>query len=101
MRATPLSLTATGTFSQLIPSGILRPGKKAAIGAGTVVDPAALVVELENLKKSGIEVRGRLFLSNRAHLIFPYHREMDKAAEIGAWRGEENRNYFARHRSGI
>ncbi len=66
---------------QLIPSGILRPGKKAVIGAGTVVDPAALVAELENLKKSGIEARGRLFLSNRAHLIFPYHREMDKAAE--------------------
>jgi adenylosuccinate synthase len=39
------------------------------------------VSELENLKKSGVEVRGRLFLSNRAHLIFPYHREMDKAAE--------------------
>src|ERR1700746_2178695 len=66
---------------QLIPSGILRPDKKAVIGPGTVVDPAALVAELENLKKSGIEVRGRLFLSNRAHLIFPYHREMDKAAE--------------------
>jgi adenylosuccinate synthase len=66
---------------QLIPSGILRPDKKAVIGAGTVVDPAALVAELENLKKSGIEVRGRLFLSDRAHVIFPYHREMDKAAE--------------------
>ena len=66
---------------QLVPSGILRPEKKAVIGAGTVVDPVALVGELENLKKSGIEVRGRLFLSNRAHLIFPYHREMDKAAE--------------------
>ena len=66
---------------QLIPSGILRPEKKAVIGPGTVVDPIALVNELENLKKSGVEVRGRLFLSNRAHLIFPYHREMDKAAE--------------------
>src|ERR1700688_4862457 len=66
---------------QLIPSGILRDGKKAVIGPGTVVDPVALVGELENLKKSGIDVRGRLFLSNRAHLIFPYHREMDKAAE--------------------
>ena len=66
---------------QLIPSGILRPEKKAVIGAGTVVDPAALVNEVENLKKSGIDVRGRLFLSNRAHLIFPYHREMDKASE--------------------
>ena len=66
---------------KLIPSGILRPGKKAVIGAGTVVDPAALLVEVENLRKSGIETRGLLFLSDRAHLIFPYHREMDKAAE--------------------
>jgi adenylosuccinate synthase len=66
---------------QLVPSGILRAGKKAVIGNGAVVDPAALVTELENLTKSGIEVRGRLFLSNRAHLIFPFHREMDQAAE--------------------
>ena len=66
---------------QLIPSGILRAGKKAVIGPGTVVDPVALVSELDNLKKSGVDVRGRLFLSNRAHLIFPYHMDMDKAAE--------------------
>ncbi|HXW63263.1 MAG TPA: adenylosuccinate synthase [Candidatus Acidoferrales bacterium] len=71
---------------QLVPSGILRPGKKAVIGPGTVVDPAAFVSELENLKRSGVEVRSRLFLSNRAHVIFPYHREVDKAAE--AARGE-------------
>ncbi len=71
---------------QLVPSGILRPEKKAVIGPGAVVDPAALVAEIENLTKSGVEVRGRLFLSNRAHLIFPYHREMDKAAESA--RGE-------------
>src|SRR6202167_4962647 len=63
---------------QLIPSGILRPDKKAVIGAGTVVDPAALVVELENLKKSGSAVRGRRFLGHRARALFPYHREMDK-----------------------
>jgi len=66
---------------QLIPSGILRAGKKAVIGPGAVVDPVALFAELENLKKSGIDVSDRLFLSNRAHLIFPYHREMDRAAE--------------------
>ena len=66
---------------QLIPSGILRPEKKAVIGPGAVVDPAALVAEIENIARSGVEVRGRLFLSDRAHLIFPYHREMDNAAE--------------------
>jgi len=71
---------------QLVPSGILRADRKAVIGPGTVVDPAALVSELANLKGSGVDVRGRLFLSNRAHVIFPYHREVDKAAE--AARGE-------------
>ena len=66
---------------QLVPSGILRPGKKAVIGSGTVVDPVALLGELDNLKKSGVDVNGRLFISNRAHLIFPYHRALDQAAE--------------------
>ena len=66
---------------QLIPCGILRPKQHAVIGAGVVVDPAALVGEIETLSKSGIDVKGRLHVSNRAHLIFPYHRELDKAAE--------------------
>src|SRR5208337_4437570 len=66
---------------QLIPCGILRPGKRAVIGSGVVVDPAALVAEMDSLAKAGIDATGRLFLSNRAHLIFPYHRQMEKAAE--------------------
>ena len=66
---------------QLIPCGILRPGRHAVIGAGVVIDPAALVAEIETLAGVGIEVQGRLHISNRAHLIFPYHRELDKAAE--------------------
>ncbi|MCI0622219.1 MAG: adenylosuccinate synthase [Acidobacteria bacterium] len=66
---------------QLIPCGILRPGKNAVIGPGCVVDPAALVAEIDSLGKAGIQVEGRLYLSNRAHLIFPYHRQMDQAAE--------------------
>jgi adenylosuccinate synthase len=66
---------------QLIPCGILRPGKHAVIGAGVVVDPAALVAELDNLSRAGIDVSGRLHLATRAHLIFPYHRQMEKAAE--------------------
>jgi adenylosuccinate synthase len=71
---------------QLIPCGILRPGQHTVIGTGVVIDPAALVAEIEMLKKVGIEVKGRLHVSNRAHLIFPYHRELDKAAETA--RGE-------------
>src|SRR5579872_5421867 len=66
---------------QLIPCGILRPKQQAVIGTGVVVDPAALVAEIETLANAGIDVKGRLHVSNRAHLIFPYHRELDKAAE--------------------
>src|ERR1700691_6040866 len=73
---------------QLIPCGILRPGKHAVIGSGVVVDPAALVIELDTLAKAGIDVTGRLHLSNRAHLIFPYHRQMEKAAEAARGAGK-------------
>lgn len=66
---------------QLIPCGILRPKQHAVIGTGVVVDPAALVAEIEMLAKAGVDVKGRLHVSNRAHLIFPYHRELDMAAE--------------------
>ena len=66
---------------QLIPCGILRPGKHAIIGSGVVVDPQALVEELDTLGKAGIDVNARLHISKRAHLIFPYHRQMEKAAE--------------------
>lgn len=67
---------------QLIPCGILRPKRHVVIGTGVVVDPAALVAEMETLSSAGVDVNGRLHVSNRAHLIFPYHRELDKAAEI-------------------
>src|SRR3981081_2886886 len=66
---------------QLIPCGILRPQQHAVIGAGVVVDPAALVAEIETLAKAGVDVKGRLPISSDAHLIFPYHRELDRAAE--------------------
>ncbi len=71
---------------QLIPCGILRPQQHVIIGPGVVVDPSALVNEIEMLEKAHLSVAGRLHVSNRAHLIFPYHRELDKAAESA--RGE-------------
>ncbi|MDF1816487.1 MAG: adenylosuccinate synthetase, partial [Verrucomicrobiales bacterium] len=62
----------------LIPSGILWPGKLCIIGNGVVMDPVALLVELDGLKDKGIEVLPEaLKISNRAHLVMPYHREMD------------------------
>jgi adenylosuccinate synthase len=66
---------------KLIPSGILRPGKKAVIGNGLVIDPAALLAEIETLESAGVEVRGNLFISNRAHVLFPAHRMMEKMSE--------------------
>jgi len=66
----------------LVPSGILRPGKKCVIGNGVVVDPVHLVAEIQNLRKLGVKVDGNLFISDQAHLVFPYHRELDEQREI-------------------
>src|SRR5204863_4386837 len=66
----------------LIPSGILRKTKKCVIGNGVVVDPVNLVQEIEGLRKLNIKVNGNLFLSETAHLVFPYHRELDAQREI-------------------
>ncbi len=66
---------------KLIPSGILRPGVKAVIGNGVVIDPGALLEEIKTLESAGIDVRERLAISNRAHVIFPFHRAVEKAAE--------------------
>src|ERR1051326_3751853 len=73
---------------KLIPSGILRPGKKAVIGNGLVIDPAALLQEVATLEQKGVSIDGRLFLSNRAHLIFPYHRMVEKESENSPWRAK-------------
>lgn len=67
----------------LIPSGILHRGKKCVIGNGVVIDPEALFNEIDKLKKSGIEVNGRLFISEQAHLIMPYHKLIDRLQEEG------------------
>ncbi len=70
----------------LIPSGILHPGVSCIIGNGVVVDPQALFAEIEELAKLGIDVGDRLLISDKAHLILPYHRELDVLSE--ARRGE-------------
>jgi len=61
----------------LIPSGILEPGKKCLIGNGVVVDPEALREEIQFLEKKKVRVKGRLFISDSAHVILPYHRHLD------------------------
>lgn len=65
----------------LIPSGILHKGKICVIGNGVVLDPEAFFEEVEMLESRGIKVKGRLFVSEQAHLILPYHRLMDKLRE--------------------
>ncbi|MGE0131647.1 MAG: adenylosuccinate synthase [Blastocatellales bacterium] len=68
----------------LIPSGITHPGKTCVIGNGVVVDPQALLNEVDGLRGQGIEVNDRnLLISNRAHLILPYHVALDRAIEAG------------------
>ena len=73
--------TERGTFKMhLVPSGILYPDVDCIIGAGVVIDPAALVRELETLQGQGIDT-SRLRISARAHVVLPYHAELDRAQE--------------------
>ena len=65
----------------LVPSGILRKGKLCVIGNGVVVDPVSLVQEVKGLRKLGIKVEGNLAVSETAHVVFPYHRELDAKRE--------------------
>src|ERR1700743_2814844 len=66
----------------LIPSGILRKGKTCVIGNGVVIDPVSLVGEIDGLLKLKVHVDGNLFISETAHLVFPYHRELDEQREL-------------------
>ena len=73
---------ACGEFVlHLIPSGIFHPKVRCVIGNGVVVDPQALIEEVQGLEKKGFSVRGRLFVSDRAHLILPYHKVYDRLRE--------------------
>jgi adenylosuccinate synthase len=71
---------------RLLPSGILHPGVTCVIGNGVVIDPQALFAEIDELEGAGIAVGDRLVISDKAHLILPYHRELDLLSE--ARRGE-------------
>ncbi|HXP35688.1 MAG TPA: adenylosuccinate synthase [Chthoniobacterales bacterium] len=66
----------------LIPSGILRRGKVCVIGNGVVVDPIALVAEIEHLRGLGVKIGKNLLVSNCAHLVLPYHRLLDEQREL-------------------
>jgi len=71
---------------RLLPSGILHDGITCVIGNGVVIDPQALFAEIDELAAAGIDIGNRLIVSDKAHLILPYHRELDLLSE--ARRGE-------------
>jgi adenylosuccinate synthase len=64
-----------------IPSGILHPRVTCVIGNGVVLEPENLFVELDQLRDRGIDTTGRIFVSDRAHLVMPYHKLLDAASE--------------------
>lgn len=72
----------------LLPSGVLHPEKHSVIGPGVVVDPTALLEEIDGLAARGISVGGNLLVSDRAHVVMPYHKLEDRLAESAA---EEDR----------
>ena len=71
---------------RLLPSGILHDGITCVIGNGVVVDPQALFGEIAEVEAAGVRIGSRLIISDKAHLILPYHRELDLLSE--ARRGE-------------
>jgi adenylosuccinate synthase len=79
-------VNGTKFILRLIPSGILHPGVTCVIGNGVVIDPAALFAEVDELTRNGIDVGNRILISDKAHLILPYHRDLDLLSE--ARRGE-------------
>ncbi|SLM46572.1 adenylosuccinate synthetase [Nitrospira japonica] len=75
-------INQNGTFIfHLIPSGILYRGTLCVIGNGVVVDPAALIEEMDHLGGQGVHIGKNFIISQRAHLILPYHKAIDKASE--------------------
>jgi len=65
----------------LVPSGILYPDKTVVLGSGMVIDPEALFAELAGLEDRGVDWAGRVFISDRAHLVLPRYRRIDKEME--------------------
>lgn len=80
------TVVAGGTTYKLslVPTGILRPGIDCVIGNGVVIHPPALLREIETLRKQGVDFGGRLHVSDRAHVILPYHLAEERLTEESA-----------------
>lgn len=75
-------VTDRGTYVfHLLPSGVLYRGKQCMIGNGVVIDPGALLDEMEGLQGKGVKIGKNLIISDRAHVIMPYHKVVEKASE--------------------
>ena len=74
---------------RLIPSGILHEGKTCIIGNGVVMNPLDLIEEIEAMRASGVEPKGRLFISTRTQMVMLYHRALDKAEEAARAPGKK------------
>ena len=72
----------------LIPSGILHPKKLCIIGNGVVIDPEAMIAEMEELTKAGVKIGNNLKISKNAHLIMPYHKVLDRERETLLGKGK-------------
>jgi len=80
---TPNGITSKEYVLHLIPSGIFHKHVICVIGNGVVLDPVALMTEIDQLHELGIDVKGRLLISHNAHLIMPYHKLLDSIREQG------------------
>ena len=74
----------------LIPSGIFHEGTTCVIGNGVVIDPVAVMEEIEKVEALGYDVEGRLKISHNAHLIMPYHKQVEAAQEAARSEGSED-----------
>lgn len=71
-----------------VPSGILREGKVCVVGNGVVFDPEEFLAEIDALSARGVDARGRLFVSRKAHVVMPYHKAIERAEEQGRGSGK-------------
>ncbi|MBU1000027.1 adenylosuccinate synthase [Patescibacteria group bacterium] len=80
----------------LIPSGVLHPKTNCVIANGVVIDLEVLATEIDMLKKDGIKLQGRLFISERCHLILPYHKALDIAYENARGKNEQSSQWIGK-----
>ena len=96
-----LKVSGEQVIVHLIPSGILYPETLNIIANGVVVDPRVLLEEKEELRKRGYFLNdSQLIISERAHVIMPYHKIIDQCPRGDPWRSQD-RDYRKRHRAGL